>query len=1190
MIGTTLSNRYQIDAELGRGGLGIVYKGHDLLLDRAVAIKVINTGVLGSEGNIRLFQEARIIAHLNHPNIVTVYDAGEVGDFTYIVMELLPGSTLHDTPPKDLAELVLLMRSVCAGLEHAHQNGVIHRDLKPENVMISPDGRVRLMDFGLARSISSRLTSEGTIIGTVFYLAPEQALGQTVDNRSDLYALGIMLYELSTGRLPFSGDDPLTVITQHLYTAPVPPSAINPKIPPPLESLILQLMSKRPEDRPSSVTEVLQMLGSIGQQPALQRDEIPEELALARIVRGRIAGRKKELAEMVAAWRRVLDGQSDERVILVSGEPGVGKTRLVQEFMTRAAVEKAVVLIGECYAEGGAPYAPLAQVMRQALPYLVDPRQSLPDNRVLADLITLAPDLQARFPEVAPNPKIDPKDEQQRLYDSVLALMIWFSQRSSILLVIDDAHWADRATLFLLRHLARHSKMLKLPLLIVATYRELELDEARPWNEVMSDLNRERLSMRIKLSRLDKHQTSDMLGILFNEEITPGLLDGIYYETEGNPFFVEEVVKTLVDEGKIYYKDGHWHRPSMKEIIIPQSVHVAIQTRLAALPADTQEMLRMASVLGREFDDLLISKAVEFDEDTLIASLENSEKAQLIKETESGQPGLVKYTFVHALIQATIYEGVSGLRRQRLHRRAAKVIEANRPTDFEALVVHYQEGGDLEHARKNAMKAGERALALYANQDAEKYFRTALELEATEDEKALALLGLGRAIFHESRFKEAIDVWKQAIPIYRQLQDSDRLGRIYAWLSEAARQIGDIEAGIAFGEEGLALLATQPATKGKVALMRETGNVLTMRGWKDRAFPLYRQALDEANKIEDIEEQAETLIRLGYEIYFSRLPNRLEGVPMLQRALELAESSGLLMTAEMAHTYLAEFYSDSGDFPTGVIHIEIAMQLARKMGLATRELFDLVLLCFFQFIRGNIRDFEQLVGRGRYLYDLGSSFSPAGLGFQIVEAFDFYCHREMVRAIELLRDTSLQARQVHNINWLITIVELLVICLIDDKKWNEAEQVLTKTYSIVEQEGAFTIWVYLARIYSQQNKLDQAHATIEKAQRAAGATISSSDQLNLTFAEASLACSEKHWDTAWKLFDHAFDMGSQSGLRWSETQILRYRADVLLERGEPGDQSSACDLLEKAAAIFREMPLPAWASFIENQLKEVRRG
>ncbi len=209
------------------------------------------------------------MAQLNHPNIITLYDAGESDGATYIVMELLTGSSLYERRPQSLDELIEIGRQVCAALDHAHCHGIIHRDLKPENVIVSGmlcatrghrpchpasnrEGglQVKLTDFGLARSIASRLTTEGGIVGTVFYLPPEQALGKELDGRADLYALGVMLYELAAGRLPYGGDDPLTIISQHLHAPVVPPTTFNPDIPRPLEALILKLMSKQPEDRP----------------------------------------------------------------------------------------------------------------------------------------------------------------------------------------------------------------------------------------------------------------------------------------------------------------------------------------------------------------------------------------------------------------------------------------------------------------------------------------------------------------------------------------------------------------------------------------------------------------------------------------------------------------------------------------------------------------------------------------------------------------------------------------------------------------------------------------------------------------------------------------------------------------------------------------------------------------------------
>jgi tetratricopeptide (TPR) repeat protein len=265
----TLNERYRLDAEIGRGGMGAVYRAHDTLLKRDVAVKVLSEAGVGTEGRARLLREAQSAAQLNHPNVVSVYDAGEVdlpgleGTAPFIVMELVEGESLHTRRPHNLDETLAIIRQVCAALEHAHAYGIIHRDLKPENVMITPDGTAKLMDFGLARTVASRLTTEGTIIGTVFYLAPEQALGQEVDRRADLYALGVLLYELTTGRLPFDADDPVAVISQHLHAPVVSPQEYNPEIPHAVEDLILRLLSKKPKDRPASAAEVEETLAQL---------------------------------------------------------------------------------------------------------------------------------------------------------------------------------------------------------------------------------------------------------------------------------------------------------------------------------------------------------------------------------------------------------------------------------------------------------------------------------------------------------------------------------------------------------------------------------------------------------------------------------------------------------------------------------------------------------------------------------------------------------------------------------------------------------------------------------------------------------------------------------------------------------------------------------------------------------------
>lgn len=316
---TPFQSRYQLEEEIGRGGMGVVYRAHDSLLDRQVAVKVLTDSGLGAEGRERLRREAQAAAKLNHPNVVAIYDVGEIDGQPCIVMELVWGETLGAQRRREIEAVVAVARQVCAALEHAHAHGIIHRDLKPENILLGPDGTAKLMDFGLARSRgASRLTEEGALVGTVFYLAPEQAMGQEIDGRADLYALGVVLYELAAGRLPFVSDDPIAVISQHLHSPVVPPGTHNPEIPAWLDDLIVRLLSKQPETRPASAGEVLRAL--VASTPPAHHGAPPPNNNLPLQLTSFI-GRGKEIAEVKQLF-------SKTRLLTLTGSGGTGKTRL----------------------------------------------------------------------------------------------------------------------------------------------------------------------------------------------------------------------------------------------------------------------------------------------------------------------------------------------------------------------------------------------------------------------------------------------------------------------------------------------------------------------------------------------------------------------------------------------------------------------------------------------------------------------------------------------------------------------------------------------------------------------------------------------------------------------------------------------------------------------------------------------
>jgi tetratricopeptide (TPR) repeat protein len=337
-------------------------------------------------------------------------------------------------------------------------------------------------------------------------------------------------------------------------------------------------------------------------QPSRELAPVEQSVSLLdRIVRGTLIGRERQVRQMRALLQRASDGEG--HVLLVSGEAGVGKTRLLGELVALAKTSHFSVLTGGSNAEGSVPYTPIAQLIRAALDTAHDADRSMP-NFILADLLTLAPQLRLRYPQIAPNPPLDPHYERARLFDSFVVWCATLASQEPLLLVVDDVHWADSGTVSLLRFLAQHVR--RIPLLLVMTFRDtdVELAEARALKELVLDLNRERLAESIQLMRLNREQTHDLLATMLatGGEISAEFLDSVYRETEGNPFFIEEVCKALIEAGKLFFAGGAWRRSDVHTIVVPQSVRAAILSRVEKLPSVVQETLLLAAILGREFD------------------------------------------------------------------------------------------------------------------------------------------------------------------------------------------------------------------------------------------------------------------------------------------------------------------------------------------------------------------------------------------------------------------------------------------------------------------------------------------------------------------------------------------------------------------------------------------------------------
>ena len=908
--GDVLRGRYRLESQIGRGGMGVVFRATDLELHRRVAVKLISENS-SDDARVRLIREARAAAALNHPHIVTVYDVGEANGFPFFVMELVEGTSLSKTPPTDLSRIVEIGLQICAALEHAHANKIIHRDLKPDNVLMSTTGQsVKLADLGLALGQGARISRAGLVLGTPSYMAPEQALGQTVDARTDLYALGVLLYELTTGRVPFAGDDPLTVVSQHVHAPAVPPRVLRPEVPRALELLILRLLEKNPDARLQSAAEVAAALRTCLDQPYLadEADAAPAVAILDALSRGRLIGRASEFAEARQLWQRALDGHG--HAVLLSGEPGAGKTRLARELTIQAAVDGAVVLTGGCYEyEATTPYLPFVEAFRRFV------REEQDDARlreVLGDdapqIAKLAPEIETRLGPFPAHTELAPHEERLLFFDAVVQVLSNLARRKGLLFYADDLHWADRGTLWLLGHLLRQMRAERA--LIVGCYRETELDRAHPLSRALLDWNRERLVTRITLRRFDAGETNQQLSALLGESVSAEFGEAVHRETEGNPFFVEEVLKALIEQGSVRRESGRWKRCDVGELVIPQSVKEAIGNRLDRVSDQTNDVLRVAAVLGKTFSfDELQAAAESMSEDVLLDALDESTTAQLINTS-----GRESFTFTHDKIREVLYEELNPIRRRRLHRHAAEGLErrgvlcesdrAGQTTAcaVERLAHHYIQAGDYEHGLKYAKQAAAAAEKVFAI------------------DEVIAAYGRG------------LDCAEALGLIEEQLALEEAIGKTYLMHGES----------IAAGEHFERALALTEDPHVRARLQTELAGSLVTTG--DQRGIEY---LHEALKVLDPEkEPLETASAISNEARFHHLAARhRQAIDLLNRAAELvapfaAADSVSTFAAPIItqiYTYLSGGYQHYGLYDDSNAWAQRAIDFGRRHNVSFAE-------------------------------------------------------------------------------------------------------------------------------------------------------------------------------------------------------------------------------------------------------------
>src|SRR5215471_6935510 len=507
--------RYEIVSPLGSGGMGDVYLARDERLQRRVAIKVLRANAEQDPvARERLRREALAAAALDHPFICKIFEIGEADVHLFVVMEFVDGDTLHAVlgrgGPLALHLVLDIANELAQALEEAHARGIIDRDLKPANVMLTRQGHIKVMDFGLAKQTaivsagsgseaSTRLTDAGTRLGTPAYMSPEQVLGLEVDARSDIFSFGVLLHELATGVHPFLRETPAETMAAILRDSPIisPGTATSPD----LRAVIARMLVKACAERLQTVAELRVELEALRERsshtPTLTTVVASSVMVIERTP---FVARGTETEQL----RRLLDTMmaGSGGFAVIGGEPGVGKTRLARELLRDAQHRGFLPLVGRCSEmEGAPPFAPFIELIEQAV-RLAPQAARIAMGDVAGDIGMMVPSIRRSFSDVPPPPEV-PADQQRRLvFDAYLEFLRRGTQKSPVVLLLDDLHWADESSLQLLGHIAPHLSSLRL--LVIGTYRDVELDVARPFARTLESLLRQRLATRLSLRRLDE--------------------------------------------------------------------------------------------------------------------------------------------------------------------------------------------------------------------------------------------------------------------------------------------------------------------------------------------------------------------------------------------------------------------------------------------------------------------------------------------------------------------------------------------------------------------------------------------------------------------------------------------------------------------------------------------------------------
>ena len=835
--GSTIANRYEIIEKLGEGGMGVVYRVADPLNpDRLVALKSIHRKRVQSELIGRFKAEFRVLTSLQHPNVAAAYDFESFpgSEDYFFTMEFVEGNDIfRATEGLSWQQIVSLLIQVCRALSYVHSRKLIHYDIKPGNVLVDEKGLVKVLDFGLAavRSIGPGEWRGGTPA----YMAPEQSDPEAlVDHRSDLYSLGIMAYQLFSRQLPFRSGSVSELFRMHRFQSIDFSGSEWKVIPSWLQSIIKRLCAKHPADRYPTDNAVIE---DVNRQGGLSYEVETIKTRESYIFSSRFVGRKLEY-ERVRDFltRRTKGSLGYPPMLMVGGQSGSGKSRLMREVRFDAQLSQILFCQGRCFEGNFSEFQPLVQII-EMLTRRVEKLGGLDlIHKHGPELVKLCPSI-GKIWGIEPSPALEQiHRERVRIQEEVTDFLIRAAALSPYIVYIDDLQWAFSGLAELLAELARRIAIGErhdepIPIALLGTYRTEEIS-GRPFETIRDSLLAEGRLEELKLDLLGGGAVGEMLGSMLGAGEPPeAFVDRVARETEGNPFFVEELMRALVEHGAVQVTAGSWEiKKAISEIAIPKSVAEVFRRRTASLDNDQRALLEALAVCGRSTSADVLAHGTRLDPEDFHSALSQLIERRMVQEVPG--PGLF-VRLSHDRQREIVYGDLEESARANLHLTMAHSMEVIYARELEEhifdIVDQYNAAAELlfQPDERNKVAhynetAGHRAKKEGAFEAAGKYFRSALALlpqdSWTKDYDRTA--AISRASVEVEYLGKDVE---QAEKHWRTYVERARtnLEKVEAYIVkiEALSHIGEQHQALAVVQEALPLLGVRyPARPRKISV------------------------------------------------------------------------------------------------------------------------------------------------------------------------------------------------------------------------------------------------------------------------------------------------------------------------------------------------------------------------------------